>query len=139
MSVFPPLFASTKPSWRRLINKVLLQGFAVLANNIAQLLYPTPEPSLNSLVRYEKDIVELQNIIIRQRKRVIDDATKQNDLLNWKKRLLEQGPWNPISDPVSLDGVSPLPMPVKITSPDTLAPFFEHIALKGTDEKSSFR
>jgi hypothetical protein len=110
---------------------------AALAHSIAQLLYPTTGPSLSSLIKYEKDIVKLRNLVIKQRKRAIDDATKRNDLVDWDKRILKQGPWDPISDPWSLDGAPSLPMPVKIANPDTLAPFFDHLSLNGTEEKSS--
>jgi Ran GTPase-activating protein (RanGAP) involved in mRNA processing and transport len=112
---------------------------AALANHIAQLLYPAPENSLGSLIKYEKDVVKLRNLVIRQRKRVIDDATKRNELMNWDKRILKQGPWDPVNDPMSLDGAPSLPMPVKIANPETLAPFFEHLSLNGTEEKSSTR
>jgi len=110
---------------------------AALANNIAQMLYPAPQTSLSSLIKYEKEIVKLRNLVIMQRKRAIDDATKRKDLMNWDKRILKQGPWDPVSDPMSLDGAPSLPMPVKIANPDTLAPFFEHLSLNGTEEKSS--
>ncbi|KAF2682300.1 RNI-like protein [Lentithecium fluviatile CBS 122367] len=111
---------------------------AALANNIAQMLYPgAPEHSLSSLIKYEKDIVKLRNLVIKQRKHVIDDATKRNELMNWDKRILKQGPWDPVTNPMSLDGAPSLPMPVKIANPSTLAPFFEHLSLNGTEEKSS--
>jgi Ran GTPase-activating protein (RanGAP) involved in mRNA processing and transport len=108
-----------------------------LANSIAQLLYPSSEHPLNSLIKYEKDITKLRSLVVKQRKRAIDDATKQNELKNWAKRILTQGPWDPVSDPLSLDGATSLPMPVKIAEPETLAPFFEHVSLNGTEEKPS--
>ena len=110
---------------------------ATLAKDIAQLLYPTPEPSLSSLIKYEKDVVRLRHLVIQQRKRAIEDATERNSSMNWDKRILKQGPWDPISDPVSLDGAPSLPMPVKIAQPESLAPFFAHISLNGTEKKSS--
>jgi Ran GTPase-activating protein (RanGAP) involved in mRNA processing and transport len=86
---------------------------------------------------YEKDIVKLRNLVAKQRKRAIDDATKQNELRNWDKRILKQGPWDPVSDPISLGGAPSLPMPVKVADPETLAPFFEHVSLNGTEDKTS--
>src|SRR5207249_4664461 len=56
---------------------------AALANEIAQLLYPSPDNSLGSLIKYEKDIVKLRHLVIKQRKRVIDDNTKRKELMNW--------------------------------------------------------
>jgi Ran GTPase-activating protein (RanGAP) involved in mRNA processing and transport len=108
-----------------------------LANSIAQLLYPSTEHPLNSLIKYEKDLVQLRNLVVKQRKRAIEDATKRNNLMNWDKRILKQGPWDPVHDPVSLNGAPSLPMPVKIADPETLAPFFEHVSLNGTEEKLS--
>lgn len=110
---------------------------AALANQIAQLLYPSPDNSLGSLIKYEKDIVKLRRLVIRQRKRAIEDATQRKELMNWGKRILKQGPWDPVADPVSLDGAPSLPMPVKIAEHETLLPFFEHLALGGTEEKAS--
>jgi hypothetical protein len=110
---------------------------AALANQIAQLLYPSPDNSLGSLIKYDKDIVKLRRYVLQQRKRAIELATKRNADMNWDKRIIEQGPWDPLTDPLSLGGAPSLPMPVKIAEPDTLAPFFEHLQLGGTDEPSS--
>jgi Ran GTPase-activating protein (RanGAP) involved in mRNA processing and transport len=108
-----------------------------LANSIAQLLYPSSEHPLSSLIKYEKDIAKLRSLIAKQRKRVIDVATKQNEMRVWSKRILKQGPWNPATDLISLNGATSLPMPVNIADPETLAPFFEHVSLNGTEKKSS--
>ncbi|KAF2473616.1 RNI-like protein [Lindgomyces ingoldianus] len=110
---------------------------ATLANQIAQLLYPSPENSLGSLIKYEKDIVKLRKYIIRQRKRTIELGTERNQLTNWNEKILKQGPWDPIEDPVSLSGAPSLPMPVQIAERETLEPFFEHLRLGGTEEKTS--
>jgi hypothetical protein len=110
---------------------------AAMANEIAQLLYPSPDNSLGSLIKYDKDIVKLRRYVLQQRKRAIEIATKRNADMNWDKRIIEQGPWDPLTDPLSLGGAPSLPMPVKVAEPDTLAPFFEHLQLGGTDELSS--
>jgi Ran GTPase-activating protein (RanGAP) involved in mRNA processing and transport len=110
---------------------------AALANQIAQLLYPSPDNSLGSLIKYDKDIVKLRRCVLQQRKRAIELATKRNADMNWSKRIIEQGPWNPLTDPLSLLGAVSLPMPVKIAEPDKLAPFFEHLEVGGTDDISS--
>lgn len=110
---------------------------AALANQIAQLLYPSPQNSLGSLIKYEKDVVKLRHLVIKQRKRAIEDATKRKEMMNWDKRIIKQGLWDPVADPISLEGAPGLPMPVTIAEPETLAPFFQHLALGGTEEKSS--
>ncbi|KAF2174518.1 RNI-like protein [Zopfia rhizophila CBS 207.26] len=110
---------------------------ANLANQVAQLLYPSPDNSLGSLIKYEKDIVKLRKYILQQRKRAIEVATERNKLTNWDKRILKQGPWDETKDPVSLDGAPSLPMPVQIAEHEALEPFFEHLRLGGTDERDS--
>jgi hypothetical protein len=87
---------------------------AALAVEIAQALYPSIETALGPIIQYEKDIVLLRHFVIKQRKRLILDATLRKDLANWDKRVLKQGPWNPVTDPLSLNGAPSLPMPVKI-------------------------
>lgn len=110
---------------------------AELAQKTAQLLYPDIENPLGALIKYEKDVVMLRHFVIEQRKRVISDATARNDLFNWNKRIIKQGPWDPSADPLSLNGAPSLPMPVKIADHETLEPFFEHLALGGTEAKTS--
>ncbi|KAF2795058.1 RNI-like protein [Melanomma pulvis-pyrius CBS 109.77] len=118
---------------RRSANPVI----AALANHVAQLLYPSPDNSLGSLIKYDKDIIKLRRYVLQQRKRAIEIATKRNDMLNLHKRIIAQGAWDPAVDPLSLNGTPSLPMPVKIADPETLAPFFEHIQLDGTEDISS--
>jgi hypothetical protein len=110
---------------------------AALASQIAQLLYPSQDNPLGSLIKYDKDIVKLRRCVFQQRKRAIELATKLNADMNWSKRIIEQGCWNPLTDPVSLLGTTSLPMPVKIAESDTLVPFFEHLEVGGTDDISS--
>lgn len=112
-----------------------------LAHDIARLLHPpppdTPEGSLGSIIRYEKDIMKLRKYVLLQRKRTIELATEENDLTRWRMRILRQGPWDPVADPISLGGPSSLPMPVQIASADTFKPFFEHLRLGGSVDPSS--
>ncbi|KAF2866290.1 hypothetical protein BDV95DRAFT_505234 [Massariosphaeria phaeospora] len=114
-------------------------GAASLANEIAHLLYPSPSNSLGSLIKYEKDIVKLRRYVIRQRKQAIEEATLRHELMNPDKKILNQGAWDPVADPLSLNGAQSLPMPVQVAEHDTLTPFFEHLALNGTYEKGSSR
>lgn len=113
-------------------------GAAELANQIAQLMYP-PEntSSLFPIIQYEKDLVRLRKLVILQRKRTIDDNTKRKELMSWAPRIIKQGAWNPVADPVSLNGAPSLPMPVEIADLESLAPFFQHIALGGNVAKTS--
>jgi hypothetical protein len=111
---------------------------AALAKEIAQRLYPSLDGNpLGPIIQYEKDIVKLRNLIIQQRKRAIELATQRNSSVNWAKRILDQGAWNPVEDPVSLDGTLSIPMPVGIAEPESLEPFFEHIRLGGTERMDS--
>ncbi|KAF1993264.1 RNI-like protein [Amniculicola lignicola CBS 123094] len=110
---------------------------AALAEQIADLLYPSPDHSLGPIIKYEKDVVKLRRYVLQQRKRDIEVATARNNAMTWEKRVLSQGPWNPVEDPVSLAGAPSLPMPVQIADHDTLEPFFEHLRLGGTEEITS--
>ncbi|ORY19045.1 hypothetical protein BCR34DRAFT_472681 [Clohesyomyces aquaticus] len=110
---------------------------ASLAKEIALLLHPTQKDPLGSLIRYEKDIVKLRRVVIKQRKRTIENATKRKELGNMDYMILRQGPWDPINDPVTLKGPPSFPMPVKIAEPEALEPFFEHLRLGGSNVRSS--
>lgn len=110
---------------------------AALAMKTAQLLYPSTKHSLKALIQYEKDVVSLRHIVVEQRKRQINEATERNDVLNWGKRILKQGVWDPTTDPWSLAGAPSLPMPVSVAEPGTLIPFFKHLALDGTEVQTS--
>ncbi|KAF2645919.1 RNI-like protein [Massarina eburnea CBS 473.64] len=110
---------------------------SALASQVAEILYPTMENNIGALTKYEKDIVKLRHLVMKQRQRQIRDATARNEAVNWNKRILKQGAWDPVADPLSLDGVPSLPMPVKVAEPETLEPFFQHLALGGTEESDS--
>ncbi|KAF2816655.1 RNI-like protein [Mytilinidion resinicola] len=110
---------------------------ATLAALIAQLLYPGPSDSLGPLIKYEADVVKLRKAILQQRKRDIEEATARNSLRSWEDRIRRQGPWNEQEDPLSLNGVSSLPMPVKIAVKETLEPFFDHLQSGGTHLRDS--
>ncbi|KAH7356069.1 hypothetical protein BKA66DRAFT_515692 [Pyrenochaeta sp. MPI-SDFR-AT-0127] len=98
---------------------------------------PVDNASPFSIIQYEKDLVRLRKLVILQRKRTIDDNTKRKELMSWAPRIIKQGAWNPSTDPVSANGASSLPMPVEIADPESLAPFFQHIALGGNVAKTS--
>lgn len=101
-------------------------------------MYPTPEANaVFPIIQYEKNLVRLRRMVTLQRKRNIDDNTKQKQLINWAPRIMKQGAWDPVSDPLSLNGAPSLPMPVEIAEPDSLEPFFQHLALGGNESKTS--
>jgi hypothetical protein len=112
-----------------------------LAQEIAKLLYPPASDDSSavtgSLIKYEKDIVKLRKYVLQQRKRYIELATQGKAAKNWNKRILNQGPWDPVADPVSLSGPSSLPMPVEISDSMSLEPFFDHLRLDGSIDISS--
>ncbi|OAL54643.1 RNI-like protein [Pyrenochaeta sp. DS3sAY3a] len=111
---------------------------AQLAQDIAQIMFPSATSnSLFPIIQYEKDLQRLRKLVLVQRKRTIEENTKRNESVTWGPRIMKQGPWNPITDPTSLTGAASLPMPVQIANPETLAPFFKHLALGGNESKGS--
>ncbi|KAF2010158.1 RNI-like protein [Aaosphaeria arxii CBS 175.79] len=110
---------------------------AAIAEKAAELLYPAPDHSLAPIIKYERDLVKLRRHVVEQRVRAIDTATKENEQYSWRHRIIEQGPWDPLKDPVSLDGSPSLPMPVQISEPKTLKPFFDHLRVGGTEKQAS--
>lgn len=108
-----------------------------LAHEIAAQLYPSLTGPLDAIITYEKEIVTLRSMVMDQRRSDIAKATERNASANWIKRIAKQGPWDEAADPLSLDGAPSLPMPVEQSDPESLAPFFAHLARNGTHERSS--
>lgn len=109
-----------------------------LARQVAARLYPGhDEDSLAPIIQYEKDIVMLRSLILEQRRNAITKATERNAKFDWVKRISKQGPWDEDKDPLSLGGAPSLPMPVEVSDPDSLAPFFAHLRNGGTHEPVS--
>jgi NLR family CARD domain-containing protein 3 len=66
------------------------------------------------------------------------NATESNEKHNWIKRILKQnGPWNPTEDTLSYKGAPSIPMPVEVSDPESLAPFFAHLRNNGTHQVSN--
>lgn len=120
-----------------------------LAQAIAALLDPSHEGSLTAVIRYDADRVRLRGWAALQRKYDRLAATKRNGNTTmgmtggappgvhapvWSSRITTQGPWDPSKHPVSLDGVSAIPMPVKVAQEMDLAPFLGHLERGGTHE-----
>ncbi|KAF2451628.1 RNI-like protein [Karstenula rhodostoma CBS 690.94] len=108
-----------------------------MAQSIARLLHPYYDTPVGSLIQYETHLMKLRNLVVEQRKYMISEATKENELSDWSKRVMKQGAWDPVTDPWPLDGASALPMPVQIAQKESLIPFFEHLACNGTEMKFS--
>ena len=111
------------------------QDSATLAVRVAELLYPAPTDStLPQVIKYEKDIVLLRKAIQAQRKAEELARLEARTKPTWKQRILAQGPWDEVKDPVTLDGVSSLPMPVTISDEESLSSFFNHLGVGGTHD-----
>lgn len=142
LSAAAPHFSAAGP----LVDEIVMQlprrkaadpAAAVMAQLIARLRYPHHYTPVGSLIQYETDLKKLRNLVVEQRKHMISEATKLNELFDWSKRVLKQGAWDPVTDPWSLDGAPALPMPVEIAEEKTLLPFFKHLASDGTEAKQS--
>ena len=108
---------------------------ANLAISISALLYPAPSDSvLGPLIKYEKDIVLLRRAVVAQREVAAAVSAKIRYKPTWIERIRAQGPWDEVNDPLSLKGAPALPMPVAVSSEETLKPFLEHVRNNGTYE-----
>ena len=107
-----------------------------LARETAARVYPDyPPDSLAPIIQYEKDIVRLRLLVDQQRKDAVAKAAEYNEKRNWTKRILKQnGPWNEVTDPLPLTGAPAIPMPVEVSDPESLAPFFAHLRNNGTHQ-----
>ncbi|KAK3673697.1 hypothetical protein LTR78_006250 [Recurvomyces mirabilis] len=109
-----------------------------LAHIVASDLHPSATPQdVGSIIQYEKDIVMLRAMVLKQRRKAIEDATAHNAKTHWVKRISKQGAWDEVNDPLSLDGPASLPMPVEVSDKESLAPFFAHLGNGGTHEPAS--
>ncbi|KAL7928757.1 hypothetical protein V8C35DRAFT_317226 [Trichoderma chlorosporum] len=120
-----------------------------LAVAIASLLHPVHDGSLTAIIRYDADRVRLRAWASLQRRYDLLQATKRNGRMApgmtggveagvqapaWASRITKQGPWNPTTKPISLDGTKAIPMPVRVSQEAELAPFFEHLSNSGSHE-----
>lgn len=108
---------------------------AALAVRIANLLYPAPsDAELSQVIKYEKDIVLLRKEIAANMRMEEEMRLAQRGEPTWKDRILNQGPWDEVKDPISHAGAPSLPMPVEISNREKLAPFLEHLSRGGTHD-----
>ncbi|KZP10248.1 hypothetical protein FIBSPDRAFT_872824 [Athelia psychrophila] len=106
-----------------------------LAEAVAARLFPAAASPLHALIQYERIIVDLRAAYSRQEKEEMARTTLENRANTWAGRIEAQGPWDEVNDPLSLDGPEAVPMPVAISSAESLAPFFEYLAKGGDFEK----
>ena len=91
------------------------QESAALTHQVAELLYPSYSDSkIPQVIKYEKDIVLLRKAIQEQRKADELAKAEARHRRNWKKRVLRQGGWDDVKDPLPLTGAPALPMPVTV-------------------------
>lgn len=105
---------------------------APLAEAVAVRLFPDANHPLQALIQYERIIVDLRAAYSAQEQNERELMTLKNRVHTWAGRIEAQGPWDEVNDPISLDGPEAIPMPVKISSAESLAPFFDYLA-KGGD------
>ncbi|KAI6780736.1 uncharacterized protein J7T54_001044 [Emericellopsis cladophorae] len=120
---------------------------ASLAQEIAALLSPSEADSLTALIRYEAERVKLRAWTALQREFDRLTATRKNGRSThglsggvspgvqapvWSSRITAQGPWDPAVKPISLNGVSAIPMPVEVAQGEDLKPFLGHLRRNGT-------
>ncbi|KAL8854158.1 MAG: hypothetical protein Q9221_001080 [Calogaya cf. arnoldii] len=108
---------------------------ADLAKDVAQLLYPSPSHStLPALIKYHHDLTLLRRAVLAQEKIVEERVVQSGSEETLKERIARQGPWNEktVWQPRWLDGVPARPMPVDVSTEDSLAPFFDHLQHGGS-------
>jgi hypothetical protein len=105
---------------------------STLASAVAAHLFPDDitEP-LHALIQYERAIIQLRAAFLAQEHAENERVTKENRANTWSGRIEAQGPWDEINDPVSLEGAEAIPVPIKISSEESLASFFEYLAQGG--------
>jgi len=112
---------------------------SALAQEVASQLYQGQKDALGAIIQYERDIVMLRGLVMVQRRRAIEEATRKNERFNWIRRISRQGPWNETKDSVSTAGAPSLPMPVEQSDKESLVPFFEHLRGNGTHDPVTTR
>lgn len=86
-------------------------------------------------IKYEKDIVLLREVIQARQKADEMAKAEAGHHPEWKQRILRQGPWDEVKDPLPLTGAPALPMPVIISDEESLAAFFNHLSIGGTHDR----
>ncbi|MCJ1401341.1 hypothetical protein MMC11_004553 [Xylographa trunciseda] len=71
--------------------------------------------------------------IFQKRQDELVQRSNEAKKLKWTLRILKQGPWDEVNDPLPLTGAPALPAPVDLASTESLAPLFTHLAISGQD------
>lgn len=103
----------------------------ILASHAAELIYPCPNGSLGSLIKYDADAKLLKKAAGSH------NPPKEPKRRKWRSKIKKQGVWMPVDDPISSLGPLACPMPVLISSPESLEPFFLHLQIGGSDDIES--
>ena len=117
--------ALTAPRRRSLTTSALASAGA------SQLFSDGSHEPLRALIQYEKAIVALRVAFHAQEQDEKAQISKKKRAKTWPGRIEAQGPWNEVNDPMSLEGPEAIPMPVKISSAESLTPFFGYLAQGG--------
>lgn len=108
-----------------------------LARHVAELMYPGPNGSLGSLIKYDADAKWVNEV---HRRQVIRRNQKKPQNLykkKWSTKIRSQGKWEPEKDPISNIGPVACPMPVTISTQKSLEPFFRHLREGGNHDPDS--
>jgi hypothetical protein len=97
----------------------------------ARLIPDEAAAPLHGLILYEKAIVQLRAAYLAQEHAERERSIKENRMNTWSGRIEAQGPWDELNDPLSLVGEEAIPIPVKISSKESQAPFFGYLAQGG--------
>ncbi len=97
---------------------------AALAREVAALLYPSEPESLSTIIKYDSDMRILRNRVRLQRNEQIE-VKKEDEPHSIASAVRRQGRWDEKEDSVTMPPA--IPMPVEISSLDTLMPFFDYL------------
>ena len=92
--------------------------------------------SLFPTIQYEKTITHLRRLRLEQKAKQKQIDQKEAESFTWQGRIKQQGPWDPVQDPISLMGVDAIPIPVSISSEGSLKPFLEYLTRGGKYDAS---
>ncbi|MCJ1286575.1 hypothetical protein MMC26_005921 [Xylographa opegraphella] len=62
------------------------------------------------------------------------ESNTEGKKLNWSQRILKQGPWDEVNDPLPLTGAPAIPAPLHFGSTKSLAPLLSHLAIHGRED-----
>ena len=76
----------------------------------ARTMFPGIVPgSLFPIIQYEKIVTHLRRIRLEQEAEQRQIEQKASEKSTWQGRIRQQGPWDPVRDPISFMGVDAIP------------------------------